>query len=176
MAIREILTYPNPLLRHEAKTVTRFDEELAELIHDMAATMYAAPGVGLAANQIGVLKQVVVMDIAPRDQPNELIVLINPEIMTREGEVVDEEGCLSVREYTAKVKRAQKIMVKAQDIKGNFREFEAEEWLARVIQHEVDHLRGILYIDYLSSLKRILYKKRLKKILFEEMEANEAEV
>lgn len=170
MAILEILKYPNPVLRKQAEPVKEFNEELNRLVANMAETMYDAPGVGLAAPQIGVSRQVAVIDISAKDQDNELIVLINPEITSGEGSQVDEEGCLSVVDLTAKVKRFERITVKARDIKGNSREFEAEGWFARVIQHETDHLNGILFIDRLSSLKRALYKKKRKKQLQQEAE------
>ncbi|MEW6429408.1 MAG: peptide deformylase [Thermodesulfobacteriota bacterium] len=166
MAKRTILSFPNPVLRQQAKPVARFGPELKQLVADMAETMYAAPGIGLAAPQIGVSEQIVVVDINPPEDRN-LIVLVNPCIVHREGEAVDTEGCLSVIEYTAEVKRARRIVVQARDIEGKPLEFDAEEWYARVLQHEIDHLNGILYIDYLSSLKRTLYKKKLRKILQE---------
>lgn len=176
MAIRKIITYPNPILRQHAKPVEVFDEELEQLVADMAETMYNAPGAGLAANQIGIPVQVVVIDISPKDQENDLIVLVNPKITEAEGSTVEEEGCLSVIEYSAKVKRAQKVWVEAQDTKGNPNNFEAEDWFARVIQHELDHLAGKLFIDRISSLKRALYKKKLKKILQEEKAEQEKTV
>ncbi|MFZ5758586.1 MAG: peptide deformylase [Thermodesulfobacteriota bacterium] len=167
MALREILKYPHPLLRKPAEPVTEFNEQLHVLITDMAETMYAAPGVGLAANQIGVLQQVVVIDVSPKDE-KKLIPLINPEIIEGEGRQIDEEGCLSVVDYCANVQRFQRIKVRACTPEGKEIEFEAEGWFARVIQHEVDHLRGTLFIDHLSSLKRSLYKKKRKKQLLEE--------
>jgi len=170
MAIREILKYPNPLLRKKASPVTEFNAQLKELITDMAETMYDAPGVGLAANQIGVLQQIVVVDVSPKEEKNKLIPLINPEIMEGEGSVVDEEGCLSVVDYAANVERFSHIKMRAQDLEGKEIEFEADGWFARVIQHEVDHLEGKLFIDHLSSLKRALYKKKRKKQLKEEQE------
>ena len=169
MAIRKILKYPDPDLRKKAAPVEDFGEELEKLVKDMAETMYDAPGAGLAATQIGVHQQVVVMDVGPKED-KELTVLINPQILEAEGEIVDEEGCLSVIEFSAKVKRARKIAVQAKDMQGNPLDFEAEEWFARVIQHEVDHLQGVLYIDRISALKRSLYKKKLKKILREQAE------
>ncbi len=168
MAIRKIVKYPDPLLRKKSEPVTDFDSELEQLVADMAETMYDAPGAGLAAPQIGVHLQVVVMDVSPREEKKELTVLVNPEIVEMEGEVTDEEGCLSVIEYSAKVKRARRIKVCARDMKGDCLEFEAEEWFARVIQHEVDHLLGVLFIDRISALKRSLYKKKLKKLLKEQ--------
>ena len=165
MALREIVTFPFPVLKETAKPVTEFDDELKALVKDMAETMYAAPGVGLAAPQINVPLQLCVIDITSKDEPNELIVLANPKIVSGEGEEAEEEGCLSVREYSAKVKRFTKIQVEAQDIEGNPLNFEAEDFYARVIQHELDHLNGTLFIDRLSTLKRSLYKKKIKKIL-----------
>lgn len=165
MSIREIITYPNPVLREKAKKVTSFDEDLKLLIKDMGETMYDAPGVGLAANQIGIARQIVVVDQSENPDEKKFIALINPVISTGEGSVVDDEGCLSVLEYQAKVKRFQKIHVTAQDLEGNPIEFDAEDRFARIIQHEVDHLNGTLFIDRISALKRTLYKKKLKKIM-----------
>ncbi len=165
MALRKIVTFPFPVLKDKAKPVTEFGEDLEKLVADMAETMYDAPGVGLAAPQIGVPLQVAVIDITRKDEANHLIVLVNPKIVKGEGEQTDEEGCLSVEDYSSKVTRFQKIWVEAQDIKGNPINFEAEGFYARVIQHELDHLDGKLFIDRISSLKRSLYKKKLKKQL-----------
>lgn len=165
MAIREILKYPNPILRKKAEKVTTFDASLQELVDDMEETMYDAPGVGLAAPQIGVSLQLLVMDITEKDEEPALTVYVNPELSEGEGSDLEEEGCLSVVDLTAKVKRFTKIRVKAQDIEGNHLDFIAEDWFARVIQHEVDHLNGTLFIDRLSSLKRAMYKKKRKKQL-----------
>lgn len=165
MALRPIVAFPLPILKKKAEPVTEFDESLQELVNDMAETMYEAPGVGLAAPQIGISLQLVVIDITPKDEPNNLIVLVNPRIVKGEGEEVDEEGCLSVVDYCSNVKRFQKIWVEAQDIEGNPLNFEAEDFYARVIQHELDHLNGKLFIDRISSLKRSLYtKKRTKQL------------
>ena len=168
MAIRTIITYPHPVLRQKAEKITVFDQELKTLVEDMADTMYHAPGVGLAANQIGIARQLVVVDRSTQENGRTFITLVNPEITGGEGSVVDEEGCLSVIECFAKVKRFRTIHVTAQDAEGNPLEFDAEDRFARIIQHEVDHLLGTLFIDRLSSLKRALYKKKLKKILQEE--------
>jgi peptide deformylase len=165
MAIREIITYPHPVLRQEAETITEFNEELKVLIEDMADTMYQAPGVGLAANQIGVARRVVVVDRSTQENERKFIALINPEITQGVGSVVQEEGCLSVIECYSNVKRYQKIHDTAQDMDGKPLEFDAEDRFARIIQHEVDHLLGTLFIDHLSALKRTMYKKKLKKIL-----------
>jgi len=165
MAKRKILTFPEPVLRKKAKTITTFDDELKELAADMAETMYDAPGVGLAANQIGVLKRIVVVDISESEEEQKFIPLVNPVISDGEGCVSGEEGCLSVLEYEAKVDRFQKIHVTAQDLEGKTIEFDAQDRFARIIQHEVDHLAGTLFIDHISPLKRALYKKKLKKLL-----------
>jgi peptide deformylase len=167
MAIRKIITYPHPVLREKAEPITVFDEALQALVEDMAETMWDAPGVGLAANQIGIARQLVVVDRSTPDNERAYITLVNPVIANGEGSVIDEEGCLSVIEYTANVKRFRSILVTAQDVTGNPLEFEAEDRFARIIQHEIDHLLGTLFIDRLSSLKRALYKKKLKKILQE---------
>jgi peptide deformylase len=168
MSIKEILKHPNPTLRKKSKEVTDFGDKLKELVADMADTMYDAPGAGLAAPQIGVLQRIVIMDVSPKDEENQLIVMINPEILHGEGSQVDVEGCLSVVDYTAKVKRFDKIKVKTQNMEGEESEFEAEGWFSRVIQHELDHINGVLFIDHLSTLKRALYKKQRKKQLREE--------
>jgi peptide deformylase len=165
MAILPIFTYPNPVLRLKAAPVREFNAELAALIKDMAETMYDAPGVGLAAPQIGVSKQIIVYDAAPAEEKGDYSALINPRIIEAEGQEIGEEGCLSVIELCAEVKRAYRVVVAAQDIDGNSVTIEAVEWPARVLQHEIDHLHGILFIDHLSSLKRALYKKKLKKML-----------
>lgn len=165
MAVKKIITYPHPILRKKTEAVTDFDDKLRQLIDEMTETMYAAPGVGLAANQIGVSLQVVVIDTSEDSEERKQRVLVNPEIIKGEGAKVDEEGCLSVRDFCADVKRFRKITVRARDIEGNEAEFEAEDRFARIIQHEVDHLNGVLFIDRISSLKRTLYKRRLKKEL-----------
>ncbi|MCI5168467.1 MAG: peptide deformylase [Candidatus Electrothrix sp. GM3_4] len=165
MAIREIVTYPAPVLRKKAVKIEAFDDALRKLIKDMTETMYAAEGVGLAGNQIGVARQIVIVDISTQEDERKHIVLINPVISEGEGKVPDQEGCLSVVEYSTKVDRFQKIRVTAQDSEGEEIDFIVKDRFARIIQHEVDHLHGKLFIDRISSLKRGLYKKKLKKIL-----------
>ena len=172
MAIKKILTFPNPVLRQKVETVTSFGESLKELATDLAETMYDAPGAGLAANQIGVCLRVVVVDVSENKEEKKHLVLVNSEIIDKEGCQIDEEGCLSVIDLTAKVERYRKLLVRAQDLDGKSWEFPAEDFFARVIQHELDHITGILFIDHLSSLKRTLYKKRLKKILREQEEGS----
>ncbi len=152
-------------MRKKAKKIKDFDEELKKLASDMGETMFQAPGVGLAANQVGILQQIVVVDISESEEDRKFISLINPEISDGEGSVSDDEGCLSVIDYTSKVKRFKKIHVKAQSLDGEQLEFDAEDRFARIIQHEVDHLHGKLFIDRISSLKRNLYKRKIAKIL-----------
>ena len=172
MAIKRILTYPNPVLRQKVETVTSFDDSLKQLASDLAETMYDAPGAGLAANQIGVCLRVAVINVSESEEEKSYLVLVNPEIIEKEGCQVDEEGCLSVIDLTANVERYRKLLIRAQDLNGKTLEFPAEDFFARVIQHELDHLKGILFIDHLSSLKRTLYKKRLKKALREQEEGS----
>tara|TARA_R110000851_G_scaffold22104_5_gene65748 strand:+ start:809 stop:1312 length:504 start_codon:yes stop_codon:yes gene_type:complete len=161
MAIRPILHHPDPRLRIKAKPVVTFDTALHRLIDDMFDTMYDAPGIGLAANQIGVDLRVAVMDLADGD--TRPMVLINPEITDPTDRKVMEEGCLSVPGALDKVERFNHLQLKALDRDGTPFELEAEGLLAQAIQHEIDHLDGKLYIDYLSSLKRERILKKLKK-------------
>jgi peptide deformylase len=161
MSIRTILEFPDPRLRTRAQPVTRFDADLHRVIDDMLETMYAAPGIGLAATQIDVHLRLVVIDVsAERNAP---LVLVNPEILSREGETATEEGCLSVPGFFDEVKRASRIRVRAQDRDGNVFERDCEELLAVCVQHELDHIDGRLFVDYLSSLKRERVRKKLEK-------------
>jgi len=163
MAILEIKKYPEKVLKQKAKPVTSFDEDLQMLIDDMVETMYAAPGVGLAAPQVGKSRRLAVIDISSRENKFPLIVLINPVIVNCEGEIEFEEGCLSLPEYTAKVKRAEKVAVKALDREGKSIEIEGTDLLAVALQHEIDHLDGMLLIDRISPIKREFFKKRHRK-------------
>lgn len=165
MAIRKIITYPHPVLEEVAGPVEKITPEIQRLVTDLADTMYAAPGIGLAANQIGVLKRVVVFDLSREGENRNLTALINPEIIQAEGETIHEEACLSVVDYAAEVRRNVRVKVRALTLEGERMEVEGEGLLAICLQHEIDHLNGILYIDRISSLKRTLYKRRLKKIL-----------
>jgi len=160
MSVREIKKYPDRVLKEKTQLITDCNAELDKLIDDMIETMYAAPGVGLAANQVGVSKQVAVIDVSVRDEKSPLIVLLNPEIMQREGEIEAEEGCLSVPDYTAVLKRAMKVHVKGLDRNGKPVEFEAEGLLARALQHEIDHLNGILFVDRMGRIRKEFFKKR----------------
>jgi peptide deformylase len=163
MATLEILKYPNPNLKKKSQPVEKIDPSLHQLVRDMAETMYAAPGVGLAAPQVGHLLRVVVLDVNPATQPKNLIVLINPEIITSEGECVWDEGCLSLPDFTEEVKRKKKVLVRYRNLEGETKEIEGNDLLAIVLQHELEHLDGILLVDHLSPLKRSLYKRQLQK-------------
>ncbi len=165
MSLRTILKFPDPVLRQKAKKITTFDDSLQDLTNDMLETMYDAPGIGLAAPQIGESIQIIVVNASQEEDGKDSMVMINPEITEKEGKQVDEEGCLSVLDLTADVKRSQKVTVCYQDIKGENYEMTVEDRFAVILQHEIDHLNGILFIDYLSTLKRTLYKKKIKKIL-----------
>ncbi len=163
-----ICTYPEPVLRTKAEPVENIDEDLQRLIDDMAVTMYEAPGVGLAANQVGESKCIIVYDVSPKEEGRNLNVLINPEIVSTEGEIVQEEACLSVIDFAADVKRCARIQVRGVDRHGKPVDLEADGLLSVCLQHEIDHLNGVLFIDHISSLKRALYKKKLKKLLKEQ--------
>jgi peptide deformylase len=161
----KIFTYPDPVLREKAKPIDNIDGDTQLLIDNMSKTMYSAPGIGLAAVQIGKPLSLIVYDIGPRDKGRNLSVLINPEIVLSEGKIKYEEACLSVVDFSAEVTRSEKIKVKGVDRHGNPVDIEAEGLQAICLQHEIDHLKGMLFIDHISSLKRSLYKKRLKKEL-----------
>ena len=161
MAILDILHYPDKRLRTVAKPVEKVDESIKKLIDDMFETMYIAPGIGLAATQINIHQQIIVIDISPdKDQP---LCLINPEIIAEEGTESCEEGCLSVPDINGIVERAEKVTVKALDQNGEEFVLEVDELLAVCVQHEIDHLKGKLFVDYLSPLKLQRIKKRLLK-------------
>lgn len=161
MAILEILVYPDPRLRTVAKPVEQVDDRIRELVKDMTDTMYDANGIGLAATQVDVHQQVIVMDLS--EERNERLVLINPTIVERDGEQVYDEGCLSVPEYYAPVKRAERVKITALDEQGEIFELEAQDLLAVCIQHEMDHLAGKVFVDYLSRLKQDRVRKKLVK-------------
>jgi peptide deformylase len=164
MSIRKIYKYPAPVLRQPTEKITAFDHSLAELVQNMAETMYDAPGIGLAAPQIGESLKLIVVDTTPdKEEEHRFLPMVNPEIIAHEGSQVDEEGCLSVLDLTASVTRHKKITVTYQDLQGQPHELGAEDRFAVVLQHEIDHINGILFIDHLSPLKRALYKKKVKK-------------
>lgn len=166
MSILKIYQYPEPVLRQETKKITDFDEKLTKLVNDMGETMYDAPGIGLAAPQVGKSLKLIIVDTSKdRDGEKEFMAMVNPEIIAHEGKQLDEEGCLSVPELTADVNRYKKITVAYQDLEGKPHELTTEDRFAVVLQHEIDHINGILFLDHLSSLKRSLYKKKVKKWL-----------
>jgi len=166
MSQLNILTYPDKFLSKHAKQVANIDGAIQKIIDDMALTMYEAPGIGLAAMQVGIDKSILVYDIAPRDEKKSLQVLINPKIITSEGSTISEkEGCLSVPDFRADVKRSDFVLVEGVDRKEKPVRIEAQGYLAVVLQHEIDHLNGKLFIDRISGLKKKLYKNRVKKKL-----------
>ncbi len=160
----KIFTYPDPVLRAKAAPVEDINGALQAFFEGMMQTMYAAPGIGLAANQVGELKRVIVFDQNPQEEDRSPCVLINPEIVDGNGKVTTEEACLSVIDFAADVTRMEHVHVKGFDRHGNPLEIEADGLLAICLQHEIDHLDGVLYIDHISTLKRNLYKKKLKKM------------
>jgi len=164
MAILKIVKYPDPLLKKRSFEVGKITDETVRLIQDMVETLYAAPGVGLAAPQVGVLQRILVLDVDYENPGKNLLKLINPEIRHAEGEVVWEEGCLSVVDFTVETKRAARVQVVALDEKENEITIDAEGLLSVALQHEIDHLDGKLIIDRVSRLKRDLYTRRLKKM------------
>ncbi len=163
MAILEICKYPSQILKKKAQAVEKVDENIRRLAQDMAETMYAAPGVGLAAPQVGHSLRLIVLDVTKADEPKNLMVLINPQIVNAEGECTWEEGCLSVPDCNEEVKRMKKVAVRFQDLGGEEAIIVGEGLLSVALQHEIDHLDGILFIDRLSRIKRDLLKRRLKK-------------
>jgi peptide deformylase len=164
MAVRTILHYPDARLREPGKKVEIISPELRQLIDDMAETMYAAPGCGLAATQVGAAWQIFVVDCAADGEPSDLRVFVNPEILSTEGAVSSDEGCLSFPSAREEVERAEKVRVRAQDLNGQSFELEADGLLAIAIQHEYDHLQGVLMIDHLGPLKkRLLHRKMLRR-------------
>jgi peptide deformylase len=163
--IHEVVKWPDPVLAKRGETVTVFDAKLKKLVDEMFESMYVAQGIGLAAPQIAISQRITVIDVSFKKNPEEKIVLINPEIIERTGKQVEEEGCLSLPEIREKVSRAEWVKVKAQDVTGKWFEIEGTELLARAMQHEIDHLDGVLFIDRLSRLKRDLVIRRIKKLI-----------
>jgi len=159
-----ILKYGAPELKRVCSPVDAFDGELERIVRNMIETMYAAPGIGLAANQVGINLQLATVDLSVGEDPGQLIVLCNPEIVSVEGEQKSEEGCLSVPEFTDVIKRPKQLVLRAQDIHGEEIRMEADGLLARCFNHEVDHLNGVLFIDHLTPLKRSLIRTRIKKL------------
>lgn len=166
MGILKVVTYPDEFLRRSASPIENIDGSVQKIIDDMALTMYQAPGIGLAAMQVGYGKSLIIYDITQNEGKQDLKVLINPKIVSMEGEAISEkEGCLSVPDFRANVKRAILILVEGFDREGEPLAIEAEGLLAMVLQHEIDHLNGTLFIDRISALKREIYKRRIKKKL-----------
>ena len=164
MAVRPIVLYPDPVLRRPALEVERFDAELGELVRDLADTMYDAPGVGLAAPQVGVPLRVAVVDVASGSADSRLHVLVNPRLVESEGRVRGDEGCLSIPGLTEQVERPRRVRVSAFDPSGNRFDVEGEELFARALCHEIDHLDGILFFERLAGLRKELALRRLRKL------------
>jgi peptide deformylase len=163
--IYPIVVYGDSVLETPAATVTEFNQELKTLVEDMFESMYAAHGVGLAAPQIGISKRVAVIDVTFKEDPNAKLVLVNPEIIKREGKQTGQEGCLSLPEFRENVTRGNIITVRAQDLEGNWFEKTGDDLLARAFAHEIDHLNGRLFISHVSALKRDLIKRKIKKLV-----------
>jgi peptide deformylase len=163
MARLEIIKIGHPTLAKKSVRIEKIDDEIRRLARDMVETMHAAPGIGLSAPQVNVSRRLITVDLSVGENKDEIIVLINPDILSREGKVVREEGCLSVPEIYEKVARPQKVVVKGQDLEGRDRVLEAQDMLARVFCHEIDHLDGKLFVDILSPLKRKLIRKKFQK-------------
>ena len=169
MSLMKIYHYPEPVLAQKAEPIADVDDSIRQLAKDMAETMYAAPGVGLAAPQVGVSQRLIVLDCSGGEEAPNLISAINPEIVATEGESFEEEGCLSVPGYYCKIKRKAEVTVRYLDLDGAEQSLTTDGLLAVAFQHEIDHLNGVLFVDHLSSLKRSLFKKKYQKIL-EQME------
>ena len=165
MAVLPIRKYGDPVLRDPAELVTDINGELQTLIDDMIDTMYAAPGVGLAANQVGVAKRLMVIDLTVGEEPGNVHVFINPEITWTEGEITEEEGCLSIPDFVEVVTRPERLKCRYLDRNGEERVMEAEGLMARAICHEIDHLEGTLFIDYLRGLKKDRILKKIQKLV-----------
>ncbi len=159
-----IVKFPDPILQRPTEPVTVFDDELRRLVDDMFESMYVAHGIGLAAPQIGIPKRLTVIDLSFQKDPEEKIALINPEVVTKEGKIFEEEGCLSLPDIREKVSRAARVKIRAQDLEGNWFERDADELLARAFQHEIDHLDGILFIFRISALKRDFVLRKIRKL------------
>jgi peptide deformylase len=159
-----IVKFPDPILQRPTEPVTAFDADLRTLVDDMFESMYVAHGIGLAAPQIGIPKRLTVIDLSFQKNPEDKIALINPEVVTKEGKIYEEEGCLSLPDIREKVSRAAKVKIRAQDLDGNWFERDADDLLARAFQHEIDHLDGILFIFRISALKRDFVLRKIRKL------------
>ena len=167
MALRRIVTYGTPVLRQRTKEVANADGELQQLIDDMVETMYAAPGVGLAANQVGSPHRLFVANPSDDRDPSKLLAVINPEVVESDGEFTNEEGCLSIPDYREEVRRARRVLLRGLDRQGKPIEVEGRDLLARIFQHEMDHLNGLFFVDRLSPAKRDILARKLKKAFLE---------
>ena len=167
MALLNIHSFPDPILRKKALPVTEFDQSLDETAQSMLETMYVSSGIGLAAIQVGILKQIIVIDLKSGDEDiglREPHVFVNPKILKKFGSTVSEEGCLSVIDFRGDIERYENILVEYKDVKGNIHQIKAEEMMSICLQHEIDHLNGILFIDHLPVLKQKMVKKKLTKL------------
>ena len=167
MALLNIHSFPDPILREKTLPVTEFDQSLDETAQSMLETMYVSSGIGLAAIQVGILKQIIVIDLKSGEEDisfREPHVFVNPKILRKFGSTVSEEGCLSVIDFRGDIERAEKILVEYKDVKGNVHQIEADEMMSICLQHEIDHLNGILFIDHLPVMKQKMVKKKLRKL------------
>src|SRR5262245_10458253 len=165
MAILPIVRYPHEILLHAVEKVDAITPAVGRLVRDMVETMHAAPGVGLAANQVGVSKRIAVVDLSVGEDPKQLLVLINPRVVENSGGYIDDEGCLSLPGFSERVRRPDHCVIEAMDLDGRIRTLEGRDLLARAFNHEIDHLDGQLFIEHLSALKRRLIKKKVQKRL-----------
>jgi peptide deformylase len=165
VGVLEILQFPHPTLRRRASEIKDVDERVHRLVEDMTVTMYRAPGIGLAAPQVGVPDRLILVDLSAGESPGELVVIVNPRIVCKEGEIQLEEGCLSVPDLRETVTRCRRVVVCGRDLQGRSIEVEGEDLMAVALQHEIDHLDGVLFLDHLSQLKRSRYVTRMKKAL-----------
>jgi peptide deformylase len=163
--IYPIVRFGNPVLEKPAAPITVFDDELKTLVNDMFESMYEAHGVGLAAPQIGISKRLAVIDVTFKEDPDAKLVLVNPQVIHKEGKQAQSEGCLSVPDFRESVTRAKKVTIRAQDVNGKWYEKTGEDLLARAFLHEIDHLDGKLYISHISALKRDLMKRKIRKLV-----------
>ncbi|HEV8702543.1 MAG TPA: peptide deformylase [Candidatus Polarisedimenticolia bacterium] len=163
MAILPILRFPHEVLATDSGLVREITPDVERLVQDMIETMHAAPGVGLAANQVGVARQIAVVDLSVGEKPEEVLVLINPRILENAGSYIEDEGCLSLPGFTERVTRPDRCVIEAMDLAGKVRTLEGRDLLARAFNHEIDHLHGRLFIEHLSPLKRRLIKRKVQK-------------
>ncbi len=165
MSVIKICTYPDEILKKPAEPLSEINGNVQDLIENMVDTMHAAPGIGLAAPQVGESKRIIVVDVSAADEKQPLITMINPEIVEHEGAIESEEGCLSIPGYLSTIKRHERVLVRGIDRDGKVFEIEAEGILSRALQHEIDHLNGILFVDRMSKIKREFFRKRYLKAL-----------